>query len=83
MKVNAEPGEKITTLTIKRNQTALATKTNKLNRVECTLSNGEKFELGLGQTVTLPVKQGTYKISFDFWEQSMVPAKCKSTPNLL
>lgn len=83
IKVKAEPGEKIATLTVKRNQTALTTKTNKYNRVECTLSNGEKFELGLGQTVTLPVKHGTYKISFDFWGQSLVPAKNKSTPEFI
>lgn len=83
VKVNAEPGEKIATLTVKRNQTALTTKTNKLNRVVCTLSNGEQFELGLGQTVTLPVKHGTYTISFEFWGQSMVPAKCKSTPEFV
>ena len=71
------------TLTVKRNQTALVTKTNKLNRVECTLSSGEKFELGLNQTVTLPVKYGTYKISYEFWGQSLVPAKYKSTPEFV
>jgi len=79
----AEQGEKIATLTVKRNQTALTTKTNKINRVVCTLSNGKQFELGLGQTVTLPVKHGTYTISFEFWGQSFVPAKRKTTPEFV
>lgn len=83
IKVNAAPGEKIATLTIKRNQQALTTKTNKLNRVECTISNGEKFELGLNQTVTLPIKHGTYTISFEFWGQKLVPAKNKATPEFV
>ena len=80
IKNTVEPGEKVATLTIKRNQTTLTNKENKLNRLECTISNGDKFVLGLGQTLTFPIKHGTYTISFEFWGQKLVPAKCKITP---
>lgn len=83
IKETTESGEKIATLTVKRNQTAAIDKTNKFNRLVCTLSNGEQFELGLGQTFTLPVKHGTYTISFEFWGQSWVPEKCKATPEFV
>ncbi len=81
--INVNPGEKIASLTVRRNQPALTTKTNKLNRLTCTMSNGEKFELGPSQAVTLPVKHGTYTIYFEFWGQSLVPAKNKSTPEFV
>lgn len=80
IKTSAEPGEKIAMLTIKRNQTALFNKENKMNRLECIISNGDKFVLGLGQTLTMPIKHGTYTISFEFWGQKLVPEKCKVTP---
>ena len=74
------PAPMASTITIKRNQVALTTKTNKLNRLVCTLNSGQQFELGLGQTYTLPVNPGTYQISFDFWGKSLVPEKNKKTP---
>lgn len=77
---NAPPAPVMSTITIKRNQTALTTKTNKLNRLVCTMNTGQQFELGLGQTYTLPVNPGTYQISFDFWGKSLVPEKNKKTP---
>ena len=81
--INAGPAAKMSTITITRNHPGLITKTNKLNRVECVLSSGERFELGLGQTVTIPVKPGTYKISFEFMGHNIVPAKRKSTPEFV
>lgn len=77
------PYQQLFTLTVNRNQTALTTNTNKLNRLVCTLNTGEQFELGLGQTVTLRVRPGTYRISFDFWGQGLVPAKCRATPDFV
>lgn len=67
-------------LFIQRNQTALVTTTNKLNRLTCVLSTGERVEVGLGETVCVPVKCGTYSIKFEFWGGGLVPAKNKKTP---
>ena len=78
--VEPKTGEKMATITVKRNQFALTNKITKLNRLECTLSTGEKFELGFGQSVSIPVKHGRYKIDFDYWGSSISPAKVKSTP---
>jgi len=69
--------ENIAYLTVKRNQTSLLY--TKHNRLECVLSNGERFEFGYNQTVTIPVKHGTYKIAFEMWGGKLIPAKNKST----
>lgn len=78
-----ENGKKQAILTIRRNQTALTNNTNKLNRVVCTLIDGTKFELALGETATLRVDYGPNKISFEFWGQGLVPARNKSTPDFV
>ena len=80
------PSPHLIPLTVRRHQDALTTKTNKLNRLTCILNTGETFELGLSaanQTYTLYLKPGTYSISFDFWGQSLAPAKNRRTPDFV
>lgn len=76
-------GKKMAVLTIRRNQTALVRSTNKMNRLVCTLIDGSKFELGLDETAVIRVEHGPNKITFDFWGQSLVPAKCRATPDFV
>lgn len=81
VKFDANPGENSATLTVRRNQPGVkVTTTNKLNRLVCHLSNGVDFEVPIHQTVTLPIKHGTYTIEYDFWGKSIVPAKNKKSP---
>ena len=56
---------------------------NKLLGINCTLSNGQEFKLSGDQVVKLPVKKGTYKISFGFAADKLVPNKNKSTPEFV
>ncbi|MBR4866389.1 MAG: hypothetical protein IKU11_06855 [Clostridia bacterium] len=84
-KLKAALGENMGLLQVFRNQPALVTKTNKVNRLECILSNGERFEVGLMQTVSIPLPYGTYKMRFEFYGSKMglIPAKNKETPEFV
>lgn len=74
--VNAA-GEKFATLTVTRNE--VKTTLVGLN-LTCILDSKDRFDLGYMETVTIPVKHGKHIIEFEFKGQSLVPAKCKATP---
>ena len=76
--------DEISTISVMRNEYTLTTRTTKFNRLECTLSNGQKFELKAKQTVSIPVKHGKYKITFDFFHpHSCVPKDEQETPEFV
>ena len=68
------------TLTITRVQKAGNTQNNGLNWLECVLSSGESFKLVFGQTISVPVKKGTYTLSLNFPGQGIVSKKYKISP---
>lgn len=61
----------------------IKTKRNVESKLKCTLSNGMKFEVGFKEPTILFLRHGTYKISFGFAGQSLVPKKNKTTPEFV
>jgi hypothetical protein len=49
-------------------------------KLTCTLDSSESFGLDYGEAITLHVSRGKHQITFDFKGKSLVPAKCKATP---
>ena len=78
---NAKPDEQLATLTVTLNDHRPPLAANEF--ITCILDSKEAFQLTYMETVTIPVKHGHHKISFEFKGQSRVPAKCQSTPEFV
>lgn len=53
------------------------------NRLICNLSDGKRFEISDGQTIIVSVRNGVYKIKFEFAGQEDAPIDRRETPEFM